>query len=84
MLWQVGNEKMTLGLEWTGQEEFVAQPLRDWKVGDHKAGVTRNAGPLTFATINGAGHMVRLLVHPFVTILLFYSSRHHMTRVRSR
>ena len=50
---------MTLGLEWTGQEEFVAQPLRDWNVGDHKAGVTRSAGPLTFATIDGAGHMVR-------------------------
>ncbi|KIP06689.1 hypothetical protein PHLGIDRAFT_128117 [Phlebiopsis gigantea 11061_1 CR5-6] len=53
----VGNEKMTLELEWTGQKEFVAKPLRDWKIGDRAVGVTRNAGPLTFATIAGAGHM---------------------------
>ncbi|KIP08636.1 hypothetical protein PHLGIDRAFT_126931 [Phlebiopsis gigantea 11061_1 CR5-6] len=53
----VGNERMTLALEWTGQDEFAAQPLREWKVGGQKAGLTRSAGPLTFVTIDGAGHM---------------------------
>ncbi|GJE98978.1 peptidase S10, serine carboxypeptidase [Phanerochaete sordida] len=53
----VGNEQMTLNLEWTGQEAFAAKPLRDWKVGDRAVGVTRSSGPLTFATIQGAGHM---------------------------
>ncbi|KIP06688.1 hypothetical protein PHLGIDRAFT_128116 [Phlebiopsis gigantea 11061_1 CR5-6] len=53
----VGNERMTLELEWTGQNEFVSKPLRDWKIGDRAVGVTRSAGPLTFATIAGAGHM---------------------------
>ena len=50
---------MTLALEWSGQEEFVAEPLRDWLVEGHAAGLTRSAGPFTFATISGAGHMVR-------------------------
>ncbi|TCD62229.1 hypothetical protein EIP91_007208 [Steccherinum ochraceum] len=54
----VGNEKMTLGLEWSGQTAFQAQPLREWTVKGSPAGVTRNAGSLTFATIYGAGHMV--------------------------
>jgi carboxypeptidase C (cathepsin A) len=55
---QVGNEQMTLGLEWTGQEGFVSQPLRDWKIGGRAVGMTRSYGSLTFATIAGAGHMV--------------------------
>lgn len=55
---QVGNEQMTLELEWTGQSAFASQPLRDWEINGTVAGVTRSAGALTFATINGAGHMV--------------------------
>ncbi|KAJ3521507.1 hypothetical protein NM688_g9008 [Phlebia brevispora] len=54
----VGNERMTLALEWTGQEAFAAEPLRDWTVDGQTAGLTRSAGPFTFATIYGAGHMV--------------------------
>ncbi|PCH38417.1 serine carboxypeptidase [Wolfiporia cocos MD-104 SS10] len=54
----VGNERMTLGLEWTGQDGFVAEPLREWEVDGEVAGLTRSAGPLTFATLYGAGHMV--------------------------
>ncbi|THH26698.1 hypothetical protein EUX98_g7491 [Antrodiella citrinella] len=54
----VGNEKMSLALEWSGQEAFAAQPLRDWKVNGTTAGVTRSSGAFTFATIYGAGHMV--------------------------
>ena len=56
---------MTLALEWTGQDAFVAEPLRDWTVDGKVAGVMRSAGAFTFATIYGAGHMVcshRLLV----------------------
>ena len=53
---------MTLSLEWAGQNEFKTQPLREWKVEGEVAGVTRSAGPLTFVTVNGAGHMVR---YPF-------------------
>lgn len=51
---------MTLELEWTGQQAFVSQALREWTVDGHVAGLTRSAGPFTFATIYGAGHMVRL------------------------
>ncbi len=56
---------MTLKLSWHGQEEFASQPLRGWNVtsdfGDlrtYEAGLTRSAGPLTFATVHGGGHMV--------------------------
>ncbi|TCD70779.1 hypothetical protein EIP91_001810 [Steccherinum ochraceum] len=54
----IGNDKMTLSLEWTGKNAFTAAPLREWKVGGVKAGVARSFGGLTFATISEAGHMV--------------------------
>ena len=50
---------MTLELQWTGQDAFGAKPLRDWTVDGKTAGVTRSAGPFTFATVRAAGHMVR-------------------------
>lgn len=50
---------MTLELEWSRQSEFTARPLREWEIEGTPAGLTRNAGPFTFATIFGAGHMVR-------------------------
>jgi len=46
-------------LEWSGQSDFASQELRDWLVDGKPAGKTRSAGAFTFATINGAGHMVR-------------------------
>ncbi|KAF9527152.1 serine carboxypeptidase [Crepidotus variabilis] len=54
----IGNEAWTLDLEWSQQEEFNGQVLRDWKVDGKVAGQTRSAGGLTFATVLGAGHMV--------------------------
>ncbi|KDR70098.1 hypothetical protein GALMADRAFT_76614 [Galerina marginata CBS 339.88] len=54
----VGNEAWTLSFEWSGHGEFSGLPLREWTVGGKKAGVTRSAAGLTFATIDGAGHMV--------------------------
>ncbi|KAJ7053949.1 serine carboxypeptidase [Mycena amicta] len=53
----IGNELWTLALEWSGQEEFSQQPLREWTVDGKHAGKTRSAGAFTFATIDGAGHM---------------------------
>lgn len=49
---------MTLHLDWTGKAEFNSQPLEEWKFNGSAAGLTRSAGPLTFATIYDAGHMV--------------------------
>jgi len=45
-------------MEWSGQESFVSQELRDWKVKGKRAGKTRASGGLRFATVEGAGHMV--------------------------
>ena len=50
---------MLLDLEWTGQNAFVKEPLKEWTVDGSAAGLTRSAVNLTFATIYGAGHMVR-------------------------
>lgn len=71
----VGNERWTLALEWSGQEEFRSQKLREWTVGGVKAGVTRSAknGLFTFATVDGAGHMVCLV--PYLCYLLFLVPR---------
>ena len=60
----VGNEAWTLALEWSGHDEFFAQPLRDWEIDGKSVGSTRSANGLTFATIDGAGHMVRY-IEPF-------------------
>ncbi|PPQ84535.1 hypothetical protein CVT25_007605, partial [Psilocybe cyanescens] len=54
----VGNERWTLEFEWSGHAEFSVQPLREWIVGGKKAGMARSAQGLTFATVDGAGHMV--------------------------
>jgi len=54
----LGNEAWTLALEWSGQEEFSSQPLREWTVDGKRAGRTRYAKGLTFATVDAAGHMV--------------------------
>ncbi len=56
----VGNERWTLGLEWSGQKEFVSDRLREWHVDGKVAGKTRAAKGLTFATVDGAGHFVSL------------------------
>ncbi|KAK7017662.1 carboxypeptidase [Favolaschia claudopus] len=54
----LGNEAWTLALEWSGHEEFSAQPLKDWVVDGKRAGKTRSAKGFTFATVDRAGHMV--------------------------
>ncbi|KAJ7649434.1 serine carboxypeptidase [Mycena polygramma] len=58
----VGNERWTLALEWSGQAEFAAEPLRPWALGSDfskgRAGLSRSAKGLTFVTIDAAGHMV--------------------------
>ncbi|CDO73952.1 hypothetical protein BN946_scf185016.g109 [Trametes cinnabarina] len=54
---QIGNERMTLALDWTNKDEYRSQPLRPWFVDGDLAGMTRSGGGLTFATIAGAGHL---------------------------
>ncbi|KAF8217517.1 serine carboxypeptidase [Mycena galopus ATCC 62051] len=54
----LGNEAWTLALEWSGQAEFVSQPLAEWVVDGERAGRTRAAKGFTFATVDAAGHMV--------------------------
>ena len=49
-------------LEWTGAELYKSQSFRDWSVDGHKAGEVKTAGPLTFATVRGAGHMISLIL----------------------
>lgn len=58
----VGNERWTLALDWSGKEEFAKQPLKDWEIGGKRVGRTRSAKGFTFATVDGAGHMVRTSV----------------------
>jgi len=55
-----------LDLEWTKHDEFSSRPLREWIVDGKAAGMTRSAGGLTFATIEGAGHMVRFFLLTFM------------------
>lgn len=54
----IGNERWTLALPWSGQEQFANQPLTEWYVNGAVAGRTRSAAGFTYATVNEAGHMV--------------------------
>ncbi|KAI5122141.1 hypothetical protein M0805_000788 [Coniferiporia weirii] len=59
--WQcnwVANKLWVERLEWAGQDAFNTEEWRTWGLDDGDAGITKTAGPLTFATIWGAGHMV--------------------------
>jgi len=58
----IGNNQWTLDLEWKGAAEFRKVELREWLVDESKspAGLVRSSGNLTFATIHGAGHLVRI------------------------
>ena len=49
---------MARELEWTGQQEFAKQPLEEWTVDGHAAGLLRKHKGFTFATVYDAGHMV--------------------------
>lgn len=71
---------MSLALEWHGQQEFTSEPLRSWKIDDKVVGTTRSAGLLTYATIVGAGHMVRLPLNFMVPVLNAF--RLHMINPR--
>lgn len=53
----VANERWTLEMEWSGQEGFRSQDLKEWKIEGEPVGKFRSFGNLTFATIYGAGHM---------------------------
>ncbi|KZV59827.1 alpha/beta-hydrolase [Peniophora sp. CONT] len=48
---------LALSLEWSGKKAFNDAPLREWWAVGEKAGVTRSANGLTFATIDRAGHL---------------------------
>ncbi|KAJ7689725.1 hypothetical protein B0H17DRAFT_1202175 [Mycena rosella] len=47
-----------LALERSGHVEFNTLPLREWTVDGKRAGKTRVAKGLTFATVDAAGHLV--------------------------
>jgi carboxypeptidase C (cathepsin A) len=55
-------------MEWSGQEGYRSQKAREWLVGGKRAGKTRSYGGLTFATVDGAGHMVSVVV-PLMIVL---------------
>ncbi|KAL4247232.1 Carboxypeptidase [Abortiporus biennis] len=52
----VGNERMTLNLQWAGQKEFINEPLKEWSIDVQIVGKFRHHGLLTFVTLDGAGH----------------------------
>jgi len=61
--WQcnwVANKLWVDKLEWSGKEAYRGAEWRDWRLanGTEKAGETKRAGELTFATVRSAGHMV--------------------------
>jgi hypothetical protein len=65
-------------LEWKDSGEFGKQDYRDWYTNPSdglkqtRAGWVKNAGKLTFLTIEGAGHLVSLFLVTLVISSLNY------------
>ncbi|KAH9950085.1 peptidase S10 serine carboxypeptidase [Amylocystis lapponica] len=65
--WQcnwVANRMWVDKLDWGGNAAYQGQEWRDWFVDSAKAGETKRAGLLTFATVHGAGHMMSAFFRP--------------------
>ncbi|KAI0736660.1 peptidase S10 serine carboxypeptidase [Fomitopsis betulina] len=59
--WQcnwVANRMWVDKLAWGRAGEWGRGEWREWEVAGRAAGETKTAGPLTFATVRGAGHMI--------------------------
>ena len=58
-------------LQWSGGEEFAAAEFRPWSVDGKTSGKTKSAAGFTFATVDGAGHMVsgKLFVDKAIVVM---------------
>jgi hypothetical protein len=56
----IGNREWSEALEWSGGDKYRAVPLGTWSIDGNEVGKYKSSGPFTFATIRGAGHMVRI------------------------
>jgi len=54
----IGNSRWVEALEWGGQKEYNSKEFIEWTADGHRAGMTKSSRGLTFATVEGAGHMV--------------------------
>jgi len=54
----VGNSRWVEAMEWGGQTEYNSKEFVEWTVDGHRVGITKSSKGLTFATVEGAGHMV--------------------------
>ena len=76
--WQcnwVANKLWVEALEWTGHAAFSAEECKNWSIeGDDGSsidvGITKSAGPLTFASIWGAGHMISVSLYISVWLII--------------
>ncbi|KAF8450906.1 Alpha/Beta hydrolase protein [Boletus edulis BED1] len=60
--WQcnwVANKLWVDKLDWTGNEAYKKKVWRTWLVNGNAAGETKTSGKLTFASVYGAGHMMK-------------------------
>ena len=67
----IGNERWTVAMDWPNHAAFANVPLQAWMVEGKVAGKARTFANLTFATINGAGHLVSVVrsLRPTVRVL---------------
>lgn len=56
-------------MDWSGKADFVVAEKREWLLDGKRVGLTRSARGLTFATIDGAGHMVCVTDNSVVTVI---------------
>ena len=56
----VSNSIWPEELEWVGKQRYNEARWRSWTVNGKEAGRTKSAGPLTFASIYGAGHLISI------------------------
>ncbi|KZO96588.1 serine carboxypeptidase [Calocera viscosa TUFC12733] len=53
----IGNMQWVETLDWYGKEAYNSQTPRQWLVDGERAGITKSWKGLTYATLEGAGHL---------------------------
>lgn len=70
----VGNSKWVEKMEWSGGDGFRGVEMGSWKLEGETVGRYKAYGGLTFATIRGAGHMVRVYFRGTVSRMQTHAS----------
>lgn len=73
----LGGNAWVESTQWSGHDDFVKAPFKDWNVNGRLAGSVKSAAGLTFIEVEKAGHMVPYN-QPLVALQILNNTIHDM------